>query len=341
MTQKPNENSDHLEPLVPISVEQQHELVQMRDHFSHVIIDVVNNDTFDLSQVFPETETLPELYEQLTELKKCLDSFRPFNPSQVQHLREIFDTEYTYESNAIEGNSLTLSETQDVLKHGLTIAGKPMKDHLEAINHKEAIEYLYDLVSTETPFTERALLNLHEIILRGIDRDNAGRFRRNEVFIIEQGGERHHFPKARMVFKLVEDYLIFFEENKNTMHPVQLAAQMHHRLVNIHPFIDGNGRTARLVMNLILQQAGYPITILESEHTKRHAYYDALTEFHKTEDYDSFELLIAEYVKKWCLQYLDILSGDISEHNHDKGHYYFKKISPFLVKNDEFIPAEQ
>ena len=323
---------DNSEPMVPVSLEQKQELAELREHFNHVILELMDTNTFNLFQVYPETDNLDELYNQLTDLKKCLDSFRPFNPAQVQHLREIFDTEYTYESNAIEGNSLTLSETQDVLKHGLTIAGKPMKDHLEAINHQEAIEYLHDLVSSETPFSERALLNLHEIILRGIDRENAGRFRRNEVFIIERGGKRHNFPKARMVFKLIEDYIIFFEENKSSMHPVKLSAQLHHRLVNIHPFIDGNGRTARLAMNLILQQAGYPITILESEHAKRYAYYDALTEFHKTGDYASFELLISQYVKKWCFEYLDILSGDISEHNEDKGYYYFKKIEPFLPK---------
>lgn len=320
---------DQAEPMVPITPEQKQELAQLREQFNRVIVELMNTE-FHLSQVYPETEDLGELYEQLSDLKKCLDSFRPFNPTQVAHLREIFDTEYTYESNAIEGNSLTLSETQDVLRHGLTISGKPMKDHLEAINHQEAIEYLRELVQNEAPFSERALLDLHEIILRGIDRENAGRLRRNEVFIIQRGGGRHNFPKARLVFKLVEDYFIFYEENKGRMHPVQLAAQMHQRLVNIHPFIDGNGRTARLVMNLILQQAGYPITILESEHAKRFAYYDALTDFHKSGNYEPFELLIAQYVKKWCFQYLDILSGDISEHGEDKGYYYFKKIEPYL-----------
>lgn len=319
----------HMEPMVPISPEQKQELSELREQFNHVIVDLMNIE-FHLSQVYPETEDLGELYEQLSDLKKCLDSFKPFNPTQVEHLREIFDTEYTYESNAIEGNSLTLSETQDVLRHGLTIAGKPMKDHLEAINHQEAIDYLRELVKDEAPFDERALLDLHALILRGIDRENAGRLRRNEVFIIQRGGGRHNFPKARLVFKLVEDYFVFFEDNKDRMHPVQLAAQMHQRLVNIHPFIDGNGRTARLVMNLILQQAGFPITILESEHQKRFAYYDALTDFHESGNYEPFELLIAQYVKKWCFQYLDILSGDISEYGEDKGYYYFKKIEPYL-----------
>ncbi len=320
--------------LHPASPEERVELHALKERFNSLILRAMKEKqkdvSFDLSQVYPETDDLPQLYEQLTDLKKCLDSFRPFNPAQVAHLREIFDTEYTFESNAIEGNTLTLSETQDVLKHGLTIAGKPMKDHLEAVNHAAALEYLYELVGNKSPLNERALLNLHDLILQGIDRENAGRLRRHEVFILQRGGGRHNFPKARLISKLVEDYFIFYEDHKTTMHPVELAAQMHQRLVNIHPFIDGNGRTARLVMNLILQQAGYPITIIESEHSKRYTYYDALTAFHETGNSTPFERLIAQYVKKWCFQYLDILSGDISEHAADKGGYFFERIKPFL-----------
>lgn len=321
------------ESLHPASPEERVELHALKERFNSLILQAMKEQketSFDLSQVYPETDNLPELYAQLTDLKKCLDSFRPFNPSQVAHLREIFDTEYTYESNAIEGNSLTLSETQDVLKHGLTIAGKPMKDHLEAVNHAQALEYLHELVSNQTPLDERALLELHELVLQGLDRENAGRFRRDEVFIIQRGGGRHNFPKARVVFDLMEQLFSFYADQKGNMHPVALAAQMHQRLVNIHPFKDGNGRTARLVMNLILQQAGYPITIIESEHSKRFAYYDALTAFHQTGDHAPFERLIALYVKKWCFQYLDILSGDISEHAADKGGYFFERIKPFL-----------
>jgi len=148
-----------------------------------------------------------------------------------------------------------------------------MQEHLEAINHVEAAAYLIDLVRKKEQFNERILRELHSLILRGIDTENAGVYRNVPVGI---SGSKHIPPQPYLLDKLMEDYFTFYKESDKVLHPVVLAAEMHERLVSIHPFIDGNGRTARLVMNLILLQHGYPIAILKGDTDKRLAYYEAL-----------------------------------------------------------------
>ena len=151
-----------------------------------------------------------------------------------------------------------------------------MNDHLEAINHQEAIHYIRDFVEKsaeknvegqgrDKQFTEYILLSIHNLILKGIRDRDAGSYRRQAVYILQSNGKRHEFPDVYLLPKLIEDYFIFYNEYKGTMHPVEMATHLHQRLVNIHPFIDGNGRTSRLVMNLYLLQQGYPITIIDSQ----------------------------------------------------------------------------
>jgi len=286
-------------------------------------------DPFKLANVFPVPNDLAALYAQLTELKTYLDSFRPFDPAQTEKLTEVFDTEYTFHSNRIEGNTLTLQETNLVINKGLTIAGKSLREHVEAINHKEAIAFVRDLVDRNDDLSPFSLRQTHALILHGIDHDNAGRYRGVPVEIV---GSLHIPPQPYLVEKRMEEMFAFYDENKSTMHPVELAAQLHERLVTIHPFIDGNGRTARLVMNLLLLRGGYPITIISGEPESRQAYYRALESAQVSETGDNREFLrfIAEAVRAELLRYLELVSVDVTEHGKNKGIAFFKAIAPHL-----------
>ena len=228
---------------------------------------------------------------------------------QYRHLQsskvsKVFELEYTYESNRIEGNTLTLQETTLVVEKGLTIGGKTMQEHLEAINHTIAIDYIKELVTDKIPFTETVLLNIHKLILQGIDNPNAGKYRNVQVLI---SGAKHVPPQPYLVPKQMEDFFIWYNQNKATLHPVILSATLHEKLVTIHPFIDGNGRTSRLLMNLILLQHGYPIAILKGDVQSRLQYYTALETAQTSNDNQSFLLLIASTVKDTLVRILKIM----------------------------------
>lgn len=214
-----------------------------------------------------------KIIKQIDKLKKQLDTLRPLPKEQLENLDEYFRIQYTYDSNRIEGNTLTLQETALVVDKGITISGKSVHEHLEAINHSEAVELIADLVQNKTDLTEYILKQLHGLILRGINKTNAGKYRSVNVMI---SGSTHKPPEPFMLNKLMEDYFMFYELNKKTMHPVLLSAEMHERLVTIHPFIDGNGRTSRLIMNLILMQHGFPITNISGDKKNRLSYYNSL-----------------------------------------------------------------
>ena len=323
--------------LIPVSLEEQKELVSIKEQFISKIMQITDKKTYAhnlipqiMKKLHPSTENTKELYEQLSDLKKCLDSFRPFNLDQIKYLQEVFDTRYTYASNRIEGNTLTLQETSFVINEGLTIRNKPMKDHLEAINHKEAIQFIRELVTKQSPLNEINIKLIHALILHGIDRKNAGAYRSVTVGI---KGTDIIFPEPYIVPKLMEDMMFFYEENKDILYPVQLASQMHSKLVNIHPFIDGNGRTCRLVMNLILLQHGYPLTIFSPEEEDRDRYFEALNKARDKEDETPFELFVADNVKHWIIEYLSMLAPNIGEEDKNKGYYFFKKIQPYLYLN--------
>lgn len=245
---------------------------------------------------------LQTILDEIDSLKKQLDSYRKFDSFRITQALEL---EYTFESNRIEGNTLTLRETDLVINEGLTILGKSMREHLEAINHVEAIGYIKQLMERNFPFNERELLSVHNLILRGIIPEDAGRYRRVQVMI---KGSSHMPPQPFTVPKEMEDYFIWFEENKNKIHPILLAAEMHERLVAIHPFIDGNGRTSRLVMNLILLQNGYVIANIKGDYETRMRYYQALETAQTSNNKEDFLLFIA-HVEKECLErYLSIIS---------------------------------
>ena len=233
---------------------------------------------------------LIKILERADDLKAALHQHREWDQTSVI---DALNVEYTYDSNRIEGNTLTLRETDLVIHKGLTIGGKPLVEHLEAINHYEAVGLIRELAQQQAKFNRHTLLSLHALILRGIDKDHAGIFRKVPVMI---SGSQHEPPQPWRIDKLMEDYFLFYEAQRSQLHPIILAAELHERLVTIHPFIDGNGRTARLVMNLTLLQQGFPVAILHGDTESRLAYYDALEKCNLKQNKDDFHKLIANTV---------------------------------------------
>jgi Fic family protein len=245
---------------------------------------------------------LEALLVTLSELQQQWQAQKPLESSQLQKLQSYFNLAYTYESNRIEGNTLSLQETNLVVNEGITIGGKTLQEHLEAINHQEAIHFIEQLVVNLQTFNKSVLLQLHRLILMGIDTKNAGVFRTVEVRI---SGSKHLPPSLLLLNDLMDGYFEFYELNKRTMHPVLLAAEMHERLVTIHPFIDGNGRTARLVMNLILLQNGYTLVNIKGNLKNRLKYYQALEQVQLNHEHTEFYKLILSSAEKSLLQHLE------------------------------------
>ncbi len=245
---------------------------------------------------------LEDILKECDHLKDVWESNKPLNQTQLRKMEEYFNLNYTYESNRIEGNTLTLQETHLVINDGITVGGKSMREHLEAINHAEAISYLSELVREKTPFTERILKQIHYLILKGIDRENAGVYRSIGVRI---SGSSHIPPEPFALTRLMEEVFEFYEENRKYLHPIVMAAEMHERIVRIHPFVDGNGRTTRLVMNLLLMQNGYPIANIKGDTGNRLKYYAAL-ENSPTDERHSFQMLIAETVAQSLEEHIEL-----------------------------------
>lgn len=248
------------------------------------------------------SKNLLSLLDEIDILKSKLDKFKGFDSSKITQTLEL---EYTFESNRIEGNTLTLRETDLVINEGLTISGKSMREHLEAINHQEAIAYIKHLIEKNTFLNEREFLSIHNLILRGINPEDAGKYRRVQVMI---KGSSHIPPQPFLVSKEIEDFFIWYETNKNALHPIILAAELHERIVTIHPFIDGNGRTSRFVMNLILLQNGYVIANIKGDYDSRMQYYNAIETAQTKNNKEDFILFIAQIEKESLERYLDIIS---------------------------------
>lgn len=242
-----------------------------------------------------------DFFKELDEKKQKLDSKRPLPKETLKSLEENFKLEWTYNSNAIEGNTLTLKETKVVLE-GITIGGKTMREHLEAINHKEAIEFLEELVQYNNELSEMDIKNIHAIVLKGIDNENAGRYRTENVII---SGASHIPPDAIIVPESMEKLIYRYDEWKEKYHPIIVAALLHAEFVKIHPFIDGNGRTARLLMNFEVMKNGYPPIIIKNE--ERLKYYDALDVGALTGDYTDFVKMVTKQAEEMIDLYLKII----------------------------------
>lgn len=231
-------------------------------------------------------------FDHLDTLKSQLDSHRPLPQAVVNNLHESLVLQWTYHSNAIEGNTLTLKETKVVLE-GITVGGKTLREHFEAINHKEAILLLEILVQDNEPLSERIIKELHQLVLKNIDQENAGRYRQINVII---AGAEHKPMGAIHVPQAMADFIDWYNTQATQLHPVERAARVHAEFVKIHPFVDGNGRTSRLLMNLELMKAGFPAAILTVE--QRLEYYEALDKAHCEDDYEPFLALITGVVSE-------------------------------------------
>lgn len=241
-------------------------------------------------------------FSYIDSLKEAIDERRPFSKGLANSLQEKLIVEWTYNSNAIEGNTLTLSETKVVLE-GITIGGKSMVEHLEVINHRDAILFVRDLTANKEPLSEWSIKNIHTLILKEIDNANAGKYRKENVVI---SGAKHVPPKHYEIGDLMQKLIGEYQNEWGDFHPVVRATLLHGEFVKIHPFIDGNGRTSRLLLNFELIKNGYPPIIIKNEDRVR--YYDALDLAHTTMNYESFIKLVSELViesEKLWLSVLD------------------------------------
>ncbi|OXS58355.1 cell filamentation protein Fic [Cohnella sp. CIP 111063] len=241
------------------------------------------------------------MFDTIDRKKQLLDAKRPFPTHTLKTIREHLIVNWTYNSNAIEGNTLTLSETKVVLE-GITIGGKTISEHLEALNHREAIIYVEEIVKQNHTLTEWQIKSIHSLILKGILDDQAGVYRTQNVLI---SGAKHVPPDYSQVPELIANFTQWLEEEGTNLHPVARAAVIHSEFVKIHPFVDGNGRTARLLLNFELMKNGYPPIVIEKE--QRLAYYTALDETHMTGDFSTFINFVTPIVDRTFDWYLNLL----------------------------------
>lgn len=242
-----------------------------------------------------------EGFYQVNQLKAEFDRLLPFPIAAFNSLKKAERVEWIYNSNAIEGNTLSLIETKVVLEEGLAIGGKRLQEHFEVINHSEAISYIENQVNWVDPLDERTLKMIHHLILKNIDDENAGAYR---SFNVRISGSQHEPPHFLQVPDEMKRLFAWYEEEKEQLHPVELAALFHFKFVYIHPFADGNGRTARLLMNLILMSHGFPPAIVKAENEQRLTYYETLEKASVQKEVQPFVALIATYVEESLINYL-------------------------------------
>lgn len=229
------------------------------------------------------------MFSKIDQLKTILDVHRPLPEAVVKNLHDDLVLRWTYNSNAIEGNTLTLMETKVVLE-GITVGGKSLREHFEAINHRDAILYVEELVQQREALSEWQIRNIHQLILKNIDEQLAGRYRTLNVLI---SGATHTPPDHLLVPEQMSRFIAAIDDG---VHPVERAARIHVDFVGIHPFVDGNGRTSRLLMNLELMKAGFPPVVIPVEQRLR--YYQALDLAHVSGDYQPFIQLVVEVVER-------------------------------------------
>lgn len=240
------------------------------------------------------------LLQQIERKRDRLASLRPLTQGEVERLAEEFLVDFTYNSNAIEGNTLTLKETAMVLE-GMTVDQKPLKDHLEAVGHRDAFLYVQEIASKEIPLSESVIKNIHSLVLMNRP-DDKGVYRRIPVHIM---GAYTEPVQPYLIEPKMTELLKANEERKNTMTAIERIALFHLEFEGIHPFIDGNGRTGRLILNLDLIRNGYPPINVKFSDRKR--YYDAFDAFYRDNNSKPMIDIIAEYVDKRLDEYFEVL----------------------------------
>jgi Fic family protein len=240
-------------------------------------------------------------FERLYQKKQDLQASRPLPNIALNKIRESLSIEWTYNSNSIEGNTLSLRETQMVLQEGITIKGKSLREHFEAHNHDKAIDYLYRIVNDDYVLRSIDILSLHSLVLRSIEEDFAGRIRNGGVRI---SGANFVPPDANKISDFLDELIDFVNTNPLQLNDIELAAIFHHKLVWIHPFFDGNGRTVRLAMNLLLMRIGFPPAIILKNDRKK--YYEALNKAHNG-NYHKLMLLMCQALERSINIYLNAM----------------------------------
>ena len=271
---------------------------------------------FDLHDL----EELQPIIDRLYSKKSKLDSARPLPTSALQRIKTDLSLEWTYNSNSIEGNTLNLQETQMVLQEGITVKGKSLREHFEVFNHEKAIDYLYTLVKDDYQLRSIDILSLHGLVLRSIEDDFAGRLRNGGVRIV---GANFTPPNANKVSGFLDELVDFVNINPLGLNDMVLTTIFHHKLVWIHPFFDGNGRTVRLAMNLLLMRKGFPPAIILK--TDRKKYYEALNQANNG-NYHKLCLLMLQAVERSLNMYINALPG------HNYGDY--EPISNIVAEPD-------
>ena len=247
-------------------------------------------------------DVMKDVLKKIDTLKARIDGHRPLDAHMLKQVREYFRIGMTYSSNALEGNSLTETETKIVIEDGISIGGKPVKDHLEALGHSEAYDLLFRLAKHQD-ITEANIKKLHRLFYYRIDAKQAGKYRKRKVIIT---GTVFIPPSPERIPDLMRSFIAEIPETRAKRHPVEYAAILHKELVTIHPFIDGNGRAARLLMNLALLQAGYPVAIIPP--ILRRDYLNTLDKTH-WENNGPFLKFIAGICYESTKEYLRLLEG--------------------------------
>jgi excisionase family DNA binding protein len=272
---------------------------------------------------------------QLEAKKKLLDSYKPLQNELVKNLEEWFRIELTYTSNAIEGNTLTRAETAMVVEEGIAVQGKSLTEHQEAINHAEAFDHIQTLVNKKgSEVIEKDILDIHSIILNNIDDTNKGRYR--DVAVRLRGSETI-LPNPLKVPELMEEFIKWLQ-GKNSDHPIKIAIDAHYKLVSIHPFVDGNGRAARLLLNLLLMQAGYPPAIVRKE--DRIVYINSLEKGQTKDDLTDYYKVILDAVDRSLDIYIETVAPERvgeSEPNSSQRFYTTDEVAKLLQVDPETV----
>lgn len=253
-------------------------------------------------------EELQSTFERLYHKKQHLQSSRPLPTVALNKIRESLSIEWTYNSNSIEGNTMSLRETQMVLQEGITVKGKSLREHFETHNHDKAIDYLYSIINEEYTLRSIDILSLHGLVLRSIEEDFAGRIRNGGVRIT---GANFTPPNANKVPDLLDELIDFINTNPLNLNAIELATIFHHKLVWIHPFFDGNGRTVRLSMNLLLMRCGFPPAIILKNDRKK--YYEALNQANNG-NYQKLTLLMCQSLERTLNIYINALPDNDTEY---------------------------
>lgn len=261
-----------------------------------------------------------KIFKRIADKQKKLKQLRPLPQAALERLQAQFNIEWTYNSNAIEGNTLTLRETRMVLEQGVTVKGKNLREHFEITNHEKAIEFVESLAKPKYLLTVEDVFSIHSLVLQNIEAEFAGRYRNGQVRIL---GANFVPPNYLKISALMEDLIEYANENPKKLNLIELIARIHHKFVWIHPFFDGNGRTARLLMNLQLMKNGYPPAIILKNNRKQ--YYRALNQANN-DDYTALVLLIAQALERSLDLYLEC-SGVLGEDEYVPLSVLAKKFS--------------